>query len=268
MARIRTIKPEFWAHEDLSSLPESTHILAAALLNYADDEGYFNANPALVQAACSPLREPSVSIPESLQSLQTIGYIKLGTCPKGRRYGQVVNFSTHQRVSHPSKSKVVDLPIVWDDSGNPPESLQSPPESLRPEQGTGNRERNREQGCGSGEPDAGKPASSRGQPMVTLQGYIDRRKAEGQKPIPKDHSVFAYAADAGIPQEFLTLAWCEFKSRYTTSPDDKKRYRDWPGVFLKAVKGNWLKVWYLEGGTYKLTTVGQQAELARASHAA
>jgi hypothetical protein len=156
MARIRTIKPEFWAHEDLSSLPESTHILAAALLNYADDEGYFNANPALVLAACSPLREPSVSIPESLRSLQTIGYIKLGTCPKGRRYGQVVNFSTHQRVSHPSKSKVADISIAWDDSGNPPETLQNPPETLRPEQGTGKGTGNREQGTGKGS--SGAPA--------------------------------------------------------------------------------------------------------------
>ena len=61
MARIRTIKPEFWKHEDLSALPEITHMLAAALLGYADDEGYFNANPALVKSECLPLRESSVS---------------------------------------------------------------------------------------------------------------------------------------------------------------------------------------------------------------
>jgi hypothetical protein len=41
MGRIRTIKPEFWRSEDLCSLPEATHMLAAALLNYADDEGFF-----------------------------------------------------------------------------------------------------------------------------------------------------------------------------------------------------------------------------------
>jgi hypothetical protein len=56
MARIRTIKPEFWRHEDLSALPEATHMLAAQLLNYADDYGYFNANPALIKAEVSPLR--------------------------------------------------------------------------------------------------------------------------------------------------------------------------------------------------------------------
>ena len=142
VSRIRTIKPEFWCHEGLSDLPEATHLLAAALLNYADDEGYFNANPKLVQATCSPLREPSVSIPESLRSLQTIGYIRLGRGHDGKQYGQIVKFSEHQRVSHPTPSKISKLSITWECSGNPPEPLWSSPEVLRPEmeQGTGNRE--------------------------------------------------------------------------------------------------------------------------------
>src|SRR6185312_14231365 len=85
MARIRTIKPSFWSHEDLSALPEATHMLAAALLNYADDFGYFNANPLLVRAECCPLREPSVSIPESFRRLQEIGYIQTADGPDGKR---------------------------------------------------------------------------------------------------------------------------------------------------------------------------------------
>ena len=145
MARIRTVKPEFWKHEALSELPEATHMLAAALLNYADDFGYFNANPKLIQAECSPLREPSVSIHESLVSLQAIGYIALGTAD-GKRYGRVINFETHQRVAHPSKSKIQALSIVWEDYGKPHEILVRPPETFRPEQGTGNREQGMEQG--------------------------------------------------------------------------------------------------------------------------
>jgi hypothetical protein len=148
VARIRTIKPEFWKHEDLSALPEPTHILAAALLNYADDFGYFNANPALVKAECSPLREPSVSIPESLRRLQEAGYIQLGTGDNGRRYGRVAHFQEHQRVSHPTKSKIADLSITWDALCNPPEKFRNPPETFAPEQGTGNREQGKEiTGC-------------------------------------------------------------------------------------------------------------------------
>lgn len=130
MARIRTIKPEFWTHEDLSALPEATHMLAAALLNHADDEGYFNANPGLVRAACCPLREPSVSVQDSLRLLAGIGFIKLGTGSDGKRYGMVVTFDDHQRVNRPTLSKIKGLVDVWEESRSAHAHLSedSPPE--------------------------------------------------------------------------------------------------------------------------------------------
>ena len=120
MSRIRTIKPEFHKHEELSALPAETHLLAAALLNYADDEGYFNAHPGLVKAECSPLREASVTVPVSLQSLSNIGYLRLGTGNDGKRYGQVVAFQEHQVISHPKTSKINSKEIVWDSSSTIP----------------------------------------------------------------------------------------------------------------------------------------------------
>ena len=135
--RIRTIKPEFWTNELLCSLPESTHTLAAALLNYADDEGFFNANPGLIAGALYPLREPSVSIPESLKRLEKIGYIRLGTGPDGRTYGWIVNFTQHQTINRPSPSKISPLQIDFGDDGATQLSLT---EDSHQEQGTGNRE--------------------------------------------------------------------------------------------------------------------------------
>lgn len=252
MARIRTIKPEFWQHEDLSLLPEATHILAAALLNHADDEGYFRANPGLVKAACSPLREPSVSIPESLRSLQTIGYIRLGTAPDGKRYGYIEHFQEHQRVSHPTESKIAKLSITWDEFGNPPENIGSTPDTFRPEQGTGNREQEKKE-----PPNPPSPAKQKRTSAVTFQTWI-ASVPEGQKAIPADHHVFAYADSVGLPRELLVLAWRWFERRYA---DEPKRYRDWPAVFRKAVEGNWGKLWFLTAdGEYQLTTVGRQFE--------
>src|SRR6185312_14740775 len=97
MARIRTIKPEFWRHEALSALPESTHMLAAALLNYADDEGFFNANPRLIAGEIYTLRAPLVPVEQSLAELAGIGFIRLGSAADGRRYGHIVTFEKHQR---------------------------------------------------------------------------------------------------------------------------------------------------------------------------
>jgi hypothetical protein len=153
MARIRTIKPEFWQDEELSALPADTHILAAALLNYADDEGYFNANPKLIKAATTPLREEDVTTKTSLISLSQMGFIEQGTAPDGKRYGRIINFTKHQYINKKTDSKIKNLGIVWDVSGIPTVLLPSSSALERNrEQGTGNRERNREP-----EGDAGKP---------------------------------------------------------------------------------------------------------------
>jgi hypothetical protein len=173
MARIRTIKPEFWRHEGLSALPEATHMLAAALLTYADDHGYFNANAKLIEAECFPLRKPSVSVQESLTYLVVEGYIQLGNDCKGRRYGRIVNFAEHQRVSHPKESKIACLSITWEPSrsspeisGSPPEVIAQPPEDFRPEQGTGNRE----QGTGNMSSAIAAPAAREPSPVEFIFG--------------------------------------------------------------------------------------------------
>ena len=119
MSRIRTIKPSFWRHEDLSELPEATHLLAASLLNYADDEGYFKANPKLVRAECCPLREPSVSIEDSLTQLSRIGYLRLGKGADGKRYGHIIKFQVHQRINRPTASEIGCIDIVWEGSCSP-----------------------------------------------------------------------------------------------------------------------------------------------------
>ncbi|MGL6183529.1 MAG: hypothetical protein ACRC2G_15250 [Aestuariivirga sp.] len=96
---------------------------------------------------------------------------------------------------------------------------------------------------------------------VGLKAWLEAVKAKGEKPIPAGDAVLAYAAEVGIPDDFLTLAWAEFRHRYCQP--DAKRYRDWRSVFRKAVRGNWLKLWFVGAdGAYGLTTVGRQAQRA------
>lgn len=86
-------------------------------------------------------------------------------------------------------------------------------------------------------------------------------KAKGEKPIQEGDPVFDYAAEVGIPDDFMALAWVEFRHRYTQP--GAKRYRDWRAVFRKAIRGNWLKLWFVApDGSYQLTTVGHQAQRA------
>ncbi|MDR0274140.1 MAG: hypothetical protein LBI48_02130 [Burkholderiaceae bacterium] len=94
---------------------------------------------------------------------------------------------------------------------------------------------------------------------IGLPAWLALVKAEGAKAIPKDDPVFAYAEDAGLPVEFVRLAWREFRVRY--SEPGSKRYKDWRRVFRKAVRGNWFRLWRATGdGGYALTTTGTQAQ--------
>lgn len=107
--RIRTIKPEFWSNEDLASLDDFTRLLAIGLLNYADDEGYFNAHPDLIRSSLFPLRDESRRIPVSITHLCNAEYIELLDGQKGRTYGRVVNFVSHQVINKPKPSKLKPL---------------------------------------------------------------------------------------------------------------------------------------------------------------
>lgn len=112
MARIRTIKPEFWTDEDLSEVSEAACLLAIGLLNYSDDEGYFNANQKLIKAAIFPIREQSGSIPVLMQELSSAGYISLFSGADGKIYGLVNNFSKHQVINKAKKSIIKELCIL------------------------------------------------------------------------------------------------------------------------------------------------------------
>lgn len=142
--RIRTIKPEFWRHAVMAQLPPETQLLALALLNMADDEGYFEADPRIVRGEVMPFREDLRSISGGLLELSRVGWVSLRKTIGHGQVGVLVNFVRHQRVSHPAKSK---LRVYFDASGSL-EVLASasagPPEDVRREQGTGNREGNRE----------------------------------------------------------------------------------------------------------------------------
>jgi hypothetical protein len=122
--RIRTIKPEFWMHEGLCACSEFTRLLAIALLNWSDDEGYFMANPVLIRGQLFPFLDDSKMIPRSLQDLSRVGWIRLGKDNQNRDVGMVVNFSKHQRVDKPKPSEIKACITFQDQSKINPGTIQ------------------------------------------------------------------------------------------------------------------------------------------------
>jgi hypothetical protein len=122
--RIRTIKPEFWMHEGLCKCSEFSRLLAIALLNWSDDEGYFMANPILIRGQVFPFEDDSKKVPRSLQELSSVGWIRVGKDDQNRDVGMVINFSKHQRVDKPKPSSIKACSTFQDESKNDPRPIQ------------------------------------------------------------------------------------------------------------------------------------------------
>lgn len=130
MARIRTVKPEFWRHPVYARLPDDIQLLALSLLTMADDEGYFRAEPALIRGDVQPFREDLGRISGGLQELLRVGWIEVRKHSQQGEIGRIVNFDKHQRVHHPTPSKLSSY-FFGNISGDARENFP-------PEQGTGN----------------------------------------------------------------------------------------------------------------------------------
>lgn len=95
---------------------------------------------------------------------------------------------------------------------------------------------------------------------ISFDAFVDRRKAAGEKLIAEDDPIFDWAESAGIPDDWLRLAWVEFSARYR---GNAKRYADWPATFRNAVRGNWFKLWRIaDAGNFVLTTEGEMGRRA------
>lgn len=97
MARIRTIKPEFFSHEKLAGKSAHARLLAIGLLTIADCEGRLRWVPMQIHAQVFPW-EAEVKIEMLLGELVDCDYV-IHYEVDGKRYIEVVNFVKHQRLT-------------------------------------------------------------------------------------------------------------------------------------------------------------------------
>ena len=156
MARIRTIKPEFFTSLTVASLTVEARLTFIGLWTHADDEGRLIADARLIKAAVWPLDDRSAADIEIDLKALTEASLMTHYEVDGRRYYAVRGWDEHQRINRPTKSRFpapedgVEVGLSSDDALFPPSSLSthahlsepSPPER----KGTGNREQGKEQG--------------------------------------------------------------------------------------------------------------------------
>lgn len=97
----------------------------------------------------------------------------------------------------------------------------------------------------------------------TLREFIEACKAKGEKPIPEDDAIYAYAEKVGVSDDMLYACWREFLNCHLD--DATKKQKDWRAHYRNAVRRNWYGLWYLKTNEMaQWTTAGEQARRAAA----
>jgi hypothetical protein len=96
LQRIRTIKPEFFVHEDLAQLSFAARLLFVGLWTVADRVGRLEDRPVRLKALLFPYDQ--VDVDRLLEELNGHGFIRRYQVAEGR-YLDIPTFEKHQRPS-------------------------------------------------------------------------------------------------------------------------------------------------------------------------
>lgn len=210
----------------------ATRLLFAGLWTVADKDGRLQDRPKKIKIDVFPA--DNLDIDAMLQSLHDAKFI-VRYAVDGSKFIQINNWSKHQNPHHTEKAS--EIPGV-----NGVVTVKAPLEPREPQKDDGGNLAD----SGFLIPDSRflekKSRKARPSLEVKLSEYLEHCKAEGRKPIPTDHAIRAYCADAGITDEMLQVAWLVFKDRHLTNPKAKK-YIDWPVAFANSVKDRWYRLW-------------------------
>ena len=130
MSRIRTVKPEYWAHHKVARVSRDARLLFLGLLNESDDEGRLVGSAKRIAGVVFPPDHDATArkVDRWLDEREEVGLIARYVI-NAAEYLWLPGFTEHQRVSHPAPSR---LPAPPDDLPNP---AGGPPEALRPDLG-------------------------------------------------------------------------------------------------------------------------------------
>lgn len=128
--KVRKLLPGIWTDPEFNRLSDKAKLLTLALANYADDEGYFIAQPRPIRDACAPWAADAGEINRLLVEIAQAGMIEIGTGPglppivAEQVYGRFPRFSRFMGASlgRFTPSRLKDLPIDWMKHDTPQET--------------------------------------------------------------------------------------------------------------------------------------------------
>ena len=141
MARIRTIKPEFWEDEKLAKLPVYARLLFIGTWNFADDNGALLANPVLMKSHIFPYEDIGISTISGWIDMLVENGMLIRTTYNGKDYLVIRKFLIHQKINRISIRINIPLPVVLQviDEYNKTHGVLTEPSLQEREQGIGKR---------------------------------------------------------------------------------------------------------------------------------
>lgn len=128
MARIRTIKPEFWSDEKLSLLDDTTRLVFLGLVSFADDAGRLIDNVKTLDGLIFPNTDSTCG--PALDTLARLSRVIRYVSASGQPLLQIANWDKHQKVDKASKYvlpgpdvAVIERPIPPEDSRDSRETV-------------------------------------------------------------------------------------------------------------------------------------------------
>lgn len=238
--RIRTIKPEFWTSDDITSLPIFTRLFFIGLWSYVDDNGVGQDEEHLIASRLFPrdlydsFQECSGNVRGSLRTLSEAGLI-VRYEDNGRRFFQIINWKKHQRIDKPQPGRFPQYDAEKHHSRNVPGML--------PEDSTPGTEEQRNRGTGEYPPNPPHTGGTEDEhqdttfeliPTPTTDPGFDEFWATYPRREGKDQARKAWrkAVKRAKPAEIIAGA-----ARYRDDPNRDPAYTKHPGPWLNA--GRW-----------------------------
>ena len=223
MARIRSIKPEFWVSEQIAECSTNARLTFIGLWTFSDDNGVHPAKPKTLKAELFPMDDVSASdVSAWIDELVRVGLLHEFT-HEGEPFWHVTGWARHQKIDRPS----FKYPSPTDPNSTPT------PRSL-PEHSTNTR-RAPPPGVES------KGVESKGVEKATSPKARPAPTKKLKTSIPADFAVServkAWAATKGFDDLETHLE--AFKSKCSA-----KGYTnvDWDEAFMGAIREDWAKL--------------------------
>lgn len=215
MARIRTIKPDFWTDEKLTECSMSARLFFVGTWNFADDKGNLVRSAKKLKMQVFPA--DSIECEPLIQELLQIG-VMIEYEVGGEKYLHIKGFEKHQVINRPSKSSIPEQIFSEQKEQSKDDSLNAHGALTDGREGKGKE---------------GIDTSSRTAPT--------KSKKPVKTPLPEDfcisERVRSWAAEkkhGSLERHFENFVSAAKRNGYT--------YADWDEALMEAIRKDWAKL--------------------------